>query len=545
MTPMIQQKDLLGLLSKMNGQSVAVVGDLILDRFIYGDADRISPESPVPVLNIKRENHMLGGAGNVVANLAGLGLKAQIFATLAEDGPGQILRGLLSNVGAGTDGLVNDAQGTGSAKLMRPTTIKTRFLAGKQQILRADEEWTTPISSATEAAILAQLDRLLPQQKAVILSDYGKGVLTPSLIKSVIEKATLIGIPVLVDPKGSDYTMYRGASVVTPNRKELALAAGGRVVKTDEEITEAAQAVLQQSGIEAMVATRSEDGMTIVQQKSAQQKQDPDKAGAIIFERPVHLRTQALEVFDVSGAGDTVIATLAAALAVGADLVSAASLANIAAGLVVAKVGTAPIRKTEFEARLQNDDVRVQTTPQGDLKTLDRTQAARICAGPEGLSEAQEQVQRWRARGLKVGFTNGCFDILHAGHVNYLNAARGRCDRLVLGLNTDQSVRILKGPARPVNNELDRATVIGALGSVDMVVFFGAAKEGEDNTASNLIQKLEPDIYFKGADYKIEQIPEAKFVQAYGGVVDLVPLTEGLSTSKTIDKIKIVKNSSG
>ncbi|HOO50437.1 MAG TPA: D-glycero-beta-D-manno-heptose 1-phosphate adenylyltransferase, partial [Alphaproteobacteria bacterium] len=328
---------------------------------------------------------------------------------------------------------------------------------------------------------------------------------------------------VLVDPKGADYSKYKGATLVTPNRKELAEATNNAPTETDNEIVIAAESLIRQSGVKAVIATRSQDGMSIIAQK-----EDGEN-----FERPYHLRTHAREVFDVSGAGDTVIATIAASLATGAALLEAASLANIAGGIVVGKVGTAPIRVQELIDALTDAHHELEITPSGDFSALDRARSAPVCTWQEAL----EEVDRWRARGLKVGFTNGCFDILHAGHVNYMNKARNHCDRLVLGLNTDQSVRLLKGPARPVNTQDARATVLGALGSVDLVVFFGAEKAGDDSTAKKLIQHLKPDIYFKGADYTLDSIPEVPTVLSYGGEVKLIDLTQGLSTTNIIAKI--------
>ena len=476
-----------------------MVGDLILDRFVSGSVERISPESPVPVLLTEKTSAMLGGAGNVLANLHGLEATATLIALTGDDQEADLIAELCTACKAPLTGLVRDAS--------RPTIVKTRFLAGHQQLLRVDAEKTAPLNAAVEAALLAQIAAHLPSAQAVVLSDYGKGVLTPAVIRSVIEQATAKGIPVLVDPKGSDYSRYQGASVVTPNRKELAEATSGLPTKTDVEITAAATQLLATSGIKAVVATRSQDGMSVFAPG----------------ESPLHLPTRALEVFDVSGAGDTVIATIAAGLAAGGSLMQAAQLANLAGGIVVAKVGTAAIRSKDLS------DALIDTTaPQTGQAPLHDWDAAR------------EQVKRWQAKGLRVGFTNGCFDILHAGHVTYLNQARTLCDRLVLGLNHDASVRILKGPTRPVNNEEDRATVIGGLGAVDLVVLFGATIAGSDNTPCTLIESLQPDIFFKGGDYTIEQLPEAKIVQGYGGEVRLMGLVDGLSTTNTIKKLSSV-----
>ncbi len=383
----------------------------------------------------------------------------------------------------------------------RPTIVKTRFLAGHQQLLRTDFERKQPLSQAKEKALLQKAEELLADADALIISDYGKGMLSDHVIRALIENARAKKIHVLVDPKGFDYARYKGASVITPNKKELAEATGQARLDSDEDIVKAARKLIDQSGVEAVVATRSRDGMSVVQKKG----------------EPVHLRTKDIEVFDVSGAGDTVIATIAAALAAGAELNDAAALANIAASIVVSKVGTAPVRAQELRDAL--DGV---------------TALAELCT-PE---EAAENVRRWKAKGLKIGFTNGCFDVLHVGHVSYLAEARKKCDRLVVGLNHDASVRILKGEGRPVHDEASRAAVLSALSSVDMVVMFGAEKEGQDNTAIALIEKLQPDFYFKGGDYTESQIPESPAVKASGGQVCIMPFAEGHSTTASIAKIK-------
>jgi len=500
--------DLQTMVVAMQHKTILVAGDIMLDRFVYGDVHRISPESPVPVLTIGHENFMPGGAGNVLANLCGLGVKAHLLSVIGPDAEGEKLRALVAEKGADPAGLVVAAD--------RPTTVKTRFLAAHQQLLRTDYERVSDIGKETESALLARAEKLLPECGAVVLSDYGKGMMTPSLIEALIKKAGKAGVPVLVDPKKTDYRVYKGADIVTPNRKELSEAAGGVPTRSDEDVTAAARKLMKESGIGAVVATRSQDGMTIVQARG----------------EPVHLRTEALEVFDVSGAGDTVVATLAAALAAGADLIQAATIANAAGGIVVAKVGTAAIRHAELAAALNRRDVTLQTRP-GGRAVVSAAHQGMIC----DADEAREYAQRWRARGLKVGFTNGCFDILHPGHVNYLNAARGRCDRLIVGLNADESVRRLKGSARPVNAQDARAAVLAALGAVDMVVIFGNDEE-ENDKPIRLIEKLRPDIFFKGGDYAEENLPEAPVVKSYGGSVQIMPLSEGHSTSETIKKMK-------
>jgi D-beta-D-heptose 7-phosphate kinase/D-beta-D-heptose 1-phosphate adenosyltransferase len=491
------------ILESLPEAKILNIGDIMLDRFVYGNVDRISPESPVPVLSIAREETMLGGAGNALANLAGLGCTAHIISVIGDDAQGQDLIRVVEKLGQSTKNLIIDPS--------RPTSVKTRYLAGHQQLLRADFEKKHALSAETEKTALEAAKAALKDVQAVILSDYGKGMLTQGLIKGVIEAANAANIPVIVDPKGQDYSRYRGATAVTPNKKELSEATAGMAVDTDEDVIAAAEKIIKECGIESVIATRSAEGMSVI--KNGQD--------------PVHIKTKDIEVFDVSGAGDSVIATIAAGLAVGADIAAAAALANLAGSIVVTKVGTAPIRLEELK------DAAAEQGSDTAAPLKDRSRRADIL----GWEDAAEQIKRWKARGLKVGFTNGCFDILHFGHVTYLNDARDHCDRLVMGLNSDSSISILKGPSRPVHDEQSRAAVLAALGSIDMVVMFGAEKEGDDNTAIKLLETLKPDIYFKGGDYSLDQIPEAPTVMNDGGEVKVMPVYDGHSTTNSIAKI--------
>lgn len=504
----------LDIIENMEDKAVLVVGDIMLDRFVYGAVERISPESPVPVLSVKREAVMLGGAGNTLSNLIGLKTEARILSVIGDDSHGAEITALAAQQNIDTHGLIMVQN--------RPTIVKTRFLAGHQQLLRTDYERISPLNAEDEQAILEEAEHLIEDVKVLILSDYGKGLLSKGLITSLIKLAKDNDVKILVDPKGRDYSIYRGADIVTPNKSELEKATGGMPVGTDDEIIAAGQHLIKESGISTVLATRSKDGMTIVEPKN----QDC-----------IHIRSASdIEVFDVSGAGDTVIATVAATLAAGGSIEKAASLANVAGSIVVSKVGTAPIRAEELSKALKKHD------PAGDIispnavrqPNIERTRQAPVL----GWNEAKEEIQRWKARGLNIGFTNGCFDILHFGHVSYLNDARRRCDRLILGLNSDASIRILKGKDRPVHNEESRASVLGALGAVDMVVIFGAHNEGDDNTAIALLNLLQPDIYFKGGDYTVDQIPEAPTVLGYGGLVDVMPVYDGHSTTASIEKMR-------
>lgn len=488
-------QEMVNSLKAIENLKIMVVGDLMLDIFVYGDVERISPESPVPVLAVSREDKMLGGAGNVISSLAALKAKPMIFSVIGDDANGKEVAAIAKNLGAEIAGLMIDET--------RPTILKTRYLARNQQVLRTDIEKTHPISADIEGKILTGVQKSLKQVKAVVLSDYGKGILTKSLLEKTIRMANEAGVPVLVDPKGNDFSIYRGADLVTPNRKELGDATGTKNLKSDEDIVSAAKKIIRESGIKSVLATRSEDGLSIVPSVG----------------ETLHLKAQAREVFDVSGAGDTVIATMAAVLGTGADMNIAAKMANIAGGIAVSKVGTTPVRSEEI------------------ITVLEGREGGNSLQAPiADWVQAGEQIRKWKAQGLKVGMTGGCFDIIHFGHVNYLNEARRNCDRLVLALNHDASVKILKGPSRPVNDETARATVIGALASVDMVVFFGAEKTGEDNTPVAVVTELRPDVFFKGGDYTVDQLPEAKSVLANGGEVRIMKMHEGYSTTSIIDK---------
>lgn len=479
---------LVRLLDPIARTRVMCVGDVMLDRFVYGAVERISPEAPIPVLRVVREHAMAGGAGNVAANLTGLGAAVHFLTVVGDDEAGAELRGLIRQAIGNDDGIVVEPR--------RPTTQKSRFLAGGQQLLRADRETAGPITEATEAALLAAVDAAIGDCGAVILSDYGKGVLSGHVIAGIIAHAGKAGVPVVVDPKGSDYRRYRGAAVLTPNRKELAQATG-LPVATDAEVAAAAGALLERCGVGAVIATRSEQGMSVI---------EPGRP-------PHHLPAEAREVFDVSGAGDTVAAVLSAALAAGATLVEAAQLANAAAGIVVGKVGTAVVRGSELLAALHQAEWR-----RGEAKVAT-------------LAEAVDRVRRWRQRGQRVGFTNGCFDLLHPGHLSLLNQSRAACDRLVVGLNSDDSVRRLKGPTRPVQGEAARAQVLASLEAVDLVVTF------DEDTPLTLIESLHPDVLVKGADYRIDQVVGADVVQSYGGKVVLAELVAGQSTTATIARL--------
>lgn len=478
----------LELLPRFQTARILCVGDIMLDHFVYGTVERISPEAPIPVLKVNRETEMLGGAGNVARNIAALGAKATLIAVVGDDLPGHAIARL-----------IRDEPNIDAALVTVPprqTSLKVRHIAGNQQMLRIDRETTEPLSADDEQRLCAAFEAELPSAAVVILSDYAKGVLTPNVIRRVCELARKHGKPVIADPKNSDFRRYAGVNILTPNAKELA-AATGLPVSDDRTAEAAAAKAVSTASLDAVLVTRSEQGMTLA-----------PKGGAA-----THYPAQAREVFDVSGAGDTVIATLAVALASGAPLASAAALANIAAGIVVGKAGTAVVRPDELAEALQAEDLR------GVGNKI------------RALKAALDTVATWRSRGLKVGFTNGCFDLVHPGHISLLNQARSQCDRLIVGLNTDASVKRLKGPTRPINAEMARAVVLAALESVDMVILF------DEETPIDLIKAVRPDVLVKGADYTIDKVVGGDFVMSYGGKVHLAELTPGQSTTNIVQRM--------
>lgn len=483
--------DLTALIDTLPDAHVLVVGDVMLDRFTYGKVERISPEAPIPVLRATREVAMLGGAGNVACNIVSMGARASLLSVVGDDPAGLELMRL---AGDRLGGIVDLIRETG-----RETSVKTRFLSGAQHLLRVDRESLGPVAAQTADRLVRTAERLLKDCSVLVLSDYGKGVLKPDVIRRLIAAARALGLPVLVDPKGRDWSRYAGATVITPNRRELS-EASGMPSGSDAEIARACERVIDDTGIPAIVATRSEDGMSVVSGKD----------GALAI---THLKAEAREVFDVSGAGDTVIATLAAVLATGVDLVTAARLANVAAGIVVGKVGTATVRPEELRAALHRQD-----WEQSEAKVA-------------GLDIALERVARWRSRGQQVGFTNGCFDLLHPGHISLLRQAKAACDRLIVGLNSDASVKRLKGETRPVQGEGARATVLASLADVDLVVVF------EEDTPLRLIEAIKPDVLVKGADYTIDKVVGADVVRRNGGKVVLAELVDGQSTTGTIKRM--------
>jgi D-beta-D-heptose 7-phosphate kinase/D-beta-D-heptose 1-phosphate adenosyltransferase len=474
-------------LDAIKDSPVLCIGDVILDRFVYGVVERISPEAPIPVLHVERESVMLGGAGNVARNLVGLGAKVEFVTVAGDDDSGRRVESLLAREDGIVGRVIKDSD--------RMTPVKARFIAAGQQLLRADEEAVAPLGDAVADKFCTKVERLLSKTAALVLSDYAKGVLRPAVIARVIAAARKAGRPVVIDPKGSDYARYTRADLLTPNRQELGLATA-MDVSGDAAIEAAAREVMAKSALGAILVTRGAEGMSLF-----------DHYGAYHF--PAHAK----EVFDVSGAGDTVVAAMGAGLAAGISLPDAAEIANLAASIVVGKLGTAVSYAEEVKRVLQRQDLAAT-----EAKILP-------------LAEAVDRVANWHARRLKVGFTNGCFDLLHPGHIALLAQARGTCDRLVVGLNSDESARRLKGPGRPIQGELARGAVLASLANVDMVVVF------DEDTPLALIEALRPDVLIKGADYRRSEVVGADLVESYGGRVVLADLVPGHSTSGTVAKL--------
>lgn len=479
-------QDLAAAVRRLASTSVLVVGDVMLDRYCYGEMSRISNEAPVPVLTVEREVALPGGAGNVVRNLTALGAAVAFISVVGDDQAGSDLTGLIGGQPNIEPWLL--VQGG------RTTTLKTRFVAAGQQIMRADREEVEPIQARLAERLLRIAGDSIAATSVTVLSDYGKGVLAGDTPTRLIEMVHQAGRKIVVDPRGSEYARYAGADVIMPNRRELA-AATLMPVDGEAAVVAAAESLRSRYNFATVVVTLGNAGMTVV-----------DEAGAR------HFPAEAAEVFDVSGAGDTALATLAAGIAARLDLDATVRLANLSAGVVVGKVGTAVAREPDLMAAL---------SPQGS--------ALRKIVSREA---AVEQVERWRHRGWRIGFTNGCFDLLHPGHVHLLEEARAACDRLVVGLNSDASVRRLKGAPRPVQPAAARAAVLASLASVDLVCLF------EEDTPEALVSALRPDLLVKGADYALDEVVGADLVQGWGGRVLLGELLPGHSTSATLARIR-------
>jgi D-beta-D-heptose 7-phosphate kinase/D-beta-D-heptose 1-phosphate adenosyltransferase len=487
-----QLHSVLGLLEGGFGQiKVLVVGDLMIDRYIIGDVDRISPEAPVPVLRHAQRYERPGGAANVAMNLAGLGCQAFLAGFWGADAEQGELAGLLGRAGVDTLGVVSSA---------RPTISKTRIVGRNQQLLRLDIESRDDAPAVEMERLQQRVVELVGKVHAVVLSDYAKGALTAGLCEAVIRAARAAGVPILADPKTPDFSKYSGATAICPNLHELSVATGIDSHRT-EVLLAAARTQMIEHDFQYMVVTMSEKGISLLR--------PPATGVPAIFHSPARAR----EVFDVSGAGDTVIATLVASLAGGLGIETAIELANLAAGIVVGKIGTVPIAHHELISKLTPSSGNT-----ADDKVLD-------------LERLKLRIANWRESGESIVFTNGCFDILHVGHITLLEQCRRFGSKLVLGLNADGSISRLKGPTRPIVGQAERARVMAALAAVDAVVLF------EEDTPLELIRAIKPDVLVKGGDYSVETVVGHEEVIAAGGRVEIVPTVEGFSTTNIVKKL--------
>ena len=474
------------LTEKITHLRIAVIGDVMLDRYAYGEVRRISPEAPVPVTRVKRLTSVLGGAGNVAANLAGLGAQVYVAGMTGEDDHRRVLEKKLRELGVDYSGLI--------ASQKRSTITKMRIIGARQQMLRLDFEEPGDLLPDEEQALLQWLRKHLDEGlDGIVLSDYAKGTCSDRFCQMVITQARAAHVPVLVDPKGSDWAKYRGCDLITPNVKEMCEAAGKVVPNVTPALVELAQQARETFDIRYVVVTRSEKGVTLVGKDDVITK-----------------AATAQEVFDVSGAGDTVASVLLAAISGKLSLADALELSNKAAGIVVSKVGTYPVHKEELLREILAD-----SQPESfDYRPMTWDEMARL-------------TRTWQQAGETVVFTNGCFDILHAGHVQYLQQAAQLGNHLIIGVNTDDSVRRLKGQTRPFNHETDRARLLASLRDVDAVALFG------EDTPTELIKKIRPDILVKGGDYKKEEVAGRE----YARTVEILPFKEGYSTTGLVEKI--------
>lgn len=467
--------------------TVLVVGDIMCDVYLQGTVHRISPEAPVPIFATTGRHEVLGGAANVAANLRALGCEVRLLGVVGTDAAGQRVRALLRQWGIDDTAVLEDPT--------RPTTEKTRLIAQHQQMLRLDQESQVPLAPALVTQALQYSQKLLDQVDGLVCSDYDKGVCVPALLQPLFAMAHAAGKPILVDPKAPDFVRYAGATVIKPNLAEVERASGSAVADATA-LTRAAALLLQQSQAQALLVTRGKDGMSLFQ----------------LGQEPVHIPVQAREVFDVTGAGDTAIAALSMGLLSGLPLVDAARLANVAAGVVVGKMGTAVVFPEELRMALRQEGIG------SGHKILAVDTLAMV-------------LQQRRQRGETVVFTNGCFDLLHVGHIQYLQQARAHGDCLVVALNDDASVRLLKGPRRPLLPQQERARILAALACVDYVTLFSEA------TPLDLIKLLRPDVLVKGGDYTPDRVVGREVVEAYGGRVCIMPYVEGVSTTEIIGSI--------
>ncbi len=475
-------------LSKFETCHILVVGDLMIDEYLWGEVDRISPEAPVQVVSVQDEELTLGGSGNVVNNLVALGARVSAVGVTGAGSNGKLLRDMLDELGVDTRGVISEPN--------RSTTKKTRIIADHQQVLRIDKETKSNISHQTWETVAQAAENIIPEVDVVLISDYGKGLITGQLLSQLTRAARKHGKLTIADPKGLDFTKYSGVNVITPNKKEAALAAGVEIVD-DPSLFEAGQRLLQKTGVDKLVITCGKEGMVYFEPHSQPQK----------------ISTKARQVYDVSGAGDTVLALLGLAVACGMSFKDGLTLANTGAGIVVGKVGTATVSKRELAAALQltPDDIASKQIDLGELTSI---------------------VKDLRKKGKRIVFTNGCFDLLHVGHLKLLAASKQLGDILIVAVDDDDSVRQLKGPDRPIIRAGERVRIISGLDCVDHVILFSSRE------LDKLIDIARPDVLTKGSNYQSTEVFGREIVERHGGRVELIPITEDVSSTQIINNIK-------
>ena len=475
-------------IAKFDQCHLLVVGDLMIDEYVWGDVDRISPEAPVQIVSVKSEEYTLGGSGNVVKNLVTLGAKVTVLGVTGAGKDGKLLLEKLKDLGIDSRGIIQESG--------RHTTKKTRIIADHQQVLRIDRETIKEISSKTFETLIDLADKIIPDMSVVLISDYGKGLITRSLVSKLVSIAKAHNKITIADPKGLDFKKYSGISLITPNKKEASLASGVEILD-EKTLSAAGTRLLKKTGVERLLITCGKDGMAFF---------EPDQ-------KMFKINTDAREVYDVSGAGDTVVAVLGICLAAGMSYRKSITIANTAAGIVVGKVGTATVTKKELVQALKQ-------TPE------------KIVSKYKSLSELSELCRKLQKNRKKIVLTNGCFDLLHVGHIKLFSASKQLGDALIVAIDDDDSVRCLKGLGRPVISAKERVRILSALDSVDYVVIF-ATKE-----LDKVIEAIRPDILTKGSNYASEKVLGMEIVESYGGRVELIPTTEEISSTQIINNIK-------
>ncbi len=478
-----------------------VIGDLMLDEYLWGEVDRISPEAPVQVVAIQKEDFTLGGAGNVVNNAVALGAKVSVVGVIGTGRNGQLLLERFNELDVDTEGIIKESG--------RTTTQKTRIIAANhanQQVLRIDREKIQDISGPTQKKITRVIEDKMPDIDVVLMSDYGKGLITKDLLSKVTASAKKHKKMIIVDPKGIDFSKYSGVSLLTPNKKEAALASGVEI-NDESSLEKAANKILENISLDNLLITCGKDGMVLFEKNKT----------------PFRVKAEARQVFDVSGAGDTVLAVFGIAVASGASIQNSVAIANAAAGIVVGKVGTATVSKQELNWALKI------VTGKGGTATVDNQ---RLPSKFKDLSELPALVKDLKKKGKQLVLTNGCFDLLHAGHIMLFSASKQLGDILIVAIDDDESVKVLKGSGRPVLNAKERVRILSALDAVDYVVVFSSQE------LIKLIEIIQPDVLTKGSNYSTTQVFGRERVEALGGKVVLIPVTEDISSTRIIDTIK-------